>query len=489
MLQPIALIILRWSVCTSGVSEVATQRVFIRKELEIARLDDAVNNNVSDHAEEDVWPAPAVLAKAQRKTCVPAENQRTPRSAWSGTSGTHWGYGAWLTSKAHFMKTTREETLNFTPEGATFNYAPERSQSSMQTNDVLDFATVHMSLYIRAAELDGFDVMDNHTEVADASLQDMDSLGEYSLHQLKTVHLRRLSDRLVAHTEELATGLCDVGPDQTNQSRTVALIPYVARGFGDNPMAYHPLRELMLNATLWSVRQRFPRAVLATCNAKDSTVADRIPFWRTLVMETDANATGGCENLFAWSLHSLEKMLAGADGRDVDFVYYTEPDQVLTARNLPQLYAAIEAKDNETKQVGGIMVPHRLTAVPVPHDLGLPAAAAKLQPNMAHWRNSSVMPLPLNGGSCCLSESVSFSKGSCNEYIESAKVRIMPGSPDIHFMKLGSSGLPVGSLMELSDVTNPHHARCLSCVPSQTVRQCNDKPPNNRTLRSQSSRI
>lgn len=374
----------------------------------------------------------------------------TPDHLWSGVSGTIWSIGAWLAPVEHFIAKLKELPPKGNPESATFNFARELLQSSLQTNDALDLAIVHLSVYTRVGG------MEDEGHVAA---------------NLTAIFKRRLIDQ----TEEIATTV--VMSDLLAQQRTVAIVPYVGRAFRQRESQIHdPLRELMLNATFCSVRQRFPRVVLATCTAQDATVASRVPFWRTLVMEDDVTAVGGCKNLYVWAMHAFGRFLASRTETDVDYVYFTEPDQVLVVRNLQRLYGAI--KDGSQRN---ILVPHRFHAVPTVEDMEMPLSLYKDYPKVTRWLGTEVVSLPFFGASCCYRETVSLNADYTPDNVPPYFFNpLSPGSPPIRLMRLGSHGLPFVSVMEFCH-PGSKQPRFYSCVPSARTLKCNPKPTFTKT--------
>ena len=93
------------------------------------------------------------------------------------------------------------------------------------------------------------------------------------------------------------------------------VLTYVGRAYKQrHETQTHLLRELMLNATFVSVSQRFPRVILATCTQQDAAVSERIPFWRTLVQETDKDDVGDCAHLYPWSYLKIRSSIEWPPG-------------------------------------------------------------------------------------------------------------------------------------------------------------------------------
>jgi len=230
--------------------------------------------------------------------------------------------------------------------------------------------------------------------------------------------------------------------------RTLAVVPYVSRGYfvvDDKP---NPVRSAALNATLWSVGAQFPTFLIATCSGLDAEDAQRsgFPIWRSVVMQEHNGHGRNCKQLYGWALEEARRILESQEGDLFDYVYFTEADQVLNARKLGLLFDSFRKhplpKAN-SGHAGPVLVAHRQAATPHMQSfsrdvqLMLTKDGLKSRPALAHmerwmdrWEGKEVFRFPLMTGSCCENPLEPLRVSSACDF---ADARCRPDNKDIDF--------------------------------------------------------
>ena len=180
---------------------------------------------------------------------------------------------------------------------------------------------------------------------------------------------RRL--RKVAPTEVVA----EVLKSKTQRKRhllrknnILAVMPFYAAGAGQGPSSVS-LRLPYLKATLASVSFFAEKRVVAVQNDRDYKALESMGLWDVLLLPVANPNKLGVATLIA--LHRLlrngltfgSSRRSYADYQDIDYVYYTESDQILRMRSLRHLLKIVDANPKRN-----VLVPRRVLPLPVSRD-------------------------------------------------------------------------------------------------------------------------
>lgn len=272
---------------------------------------------------------------------------------------------AWLASRAllaswsaEFLHEERLRRPGTMMEGASFIVFEGPGTKVYKSVDLLDYYVEHLSWYERLLA---------------GAAKDVGA----TRHHVQRVARASFRRGLAEETKRVSSG----GRQRPAAARVAAVMPFYAAGAGQGPSAVE-MRAGYLNATLTSIRLSLTdRVVVAVENAQDRETARQFgPFFDELYLPglVSPNKLGvaaliATHRLLAglpWNASSLAPTASPGNPSkwtDVDYVYYTESDQILRLRNPAELLALVDRSR-------GVIVPRRVVPVPLPEDFG-PAAA------------------------------------------------------------------------------------------------------------------
>lgn len=206
----------------------------------------------------------------------------------------------------------------------------------MQSSDVLDFAVVHLST-VEALQM-------RHSKTLFGAVSN----------KWRNVHFNDMAERL--HNTTVRDKTIE-GSYSNWTRRTVALLPLLG---GDEAGPGHLERGNDLTyfkACFWSVRRYFPHVVAGVASHKDAQRlrSAGLPLMDVIVLDALPSPAALSVALLQTAAVKLDR---GDWKKELDFVYFTEGDQVLMWR-MQKL-----AFDYLRRHPLHILVPHRLSAYP-----------------------------------------------------------------------------------------------------------------------------
>lgn len=147
---------------------------------------------------------------------------------------------------------------------------------------------------------------------------------------------------------------------------TVVIIPYsgTPASQGLNPKQYelvkftHNMRLKYLQACVYSVSRYFPKIIVSTGNEIDRQAVESLslPIWKLINVEhMIQNQMMKLQQMSLIYLYEQIMNNTESDWRKVQYIYFTEMDQVLHLRVLSLLYSLLDSSNHRL-----IMVPHRM---------------------------------------------------------------------------------------------------------------------------------
>jgi len=179
-----------------------------------------------------------------------------------------------------------------------------------------------------------------------------DTVNEFLLHETSPMITNSLQDKWNIH------------------ENTIALIPFTTTpgslklrdGETEEFLQFsQDLRLLYLKATVLSVRRYFPKIVISVCSDRDllSVKSLNLPIWKYFDL---SNKLRGRSQMLLPKESMLKVYNSIIEGRKIlnewtriNYLYYTEGDQILYARGLPKLYEMMRKYNNSI-----VAVPHRM---------------------------------------------------------------------------------------------------------------------------------
>jgi hypothetical protein len=252
--------------------------------------------------------------------------------------------GAWLAPKKRLMKDAKHIEGIVNLEGASHHLV--LNDVSVMTRDYLDFQILHLS-----------STTNNFPNIFAVKHQ------EELLHRMKgtvaALEMRNPAKQQFRYK------------DRRILDQTVVIIPY-----SNIPASQHldstrsqfaaftvKMRELYLQATFWSNYRVFPKIIIA-CGSPGELASVKqldLPAWKYV------DLSAGLTNRHLLPKQSLLYVISKLSGRNVttldedkewqsiQYVYYSEADEVLTSRYMPYIYALMDRLNGEVA-----VVPHRM---------------------------------------------------------------------------------------------------------------------------------
>jgi hypothetical protein len=243
---------------------------------------------------------------------------------------------AWLVHKSHLLKIQDRINASFNMAGATFAVTRARYDGTVtvMTRDFFDFMVEHLSATSNQIPFSNPDIF---TEA-----------------QLK---LETTVKSLTKHVE----GFNDTFNDRMDPRvyKTVAIMVYSSLAFSArNSDVQSKIRKPFFQATFWSVYRYFPNTVVFVADDKDAAAVREmnIPYWRLVKLTVPLDHLNRSTALPRYSIVSvIEHMRRGTDYHGMEYVYFTEGDQILHMRRATDLYDSIDNSDGFF-----VVAPHRM---------------------------------------------------------------------------------------------------------------------------------
>eukprot|EP00602_Paraphysomonas_sp_CaronLab_P012540 CAMPEP_0185038474 /NCGR_PEP_ID=MMETSP1103-20130426/34182_1 /TAXON_ID=36769 /ORGANISM="Paraphysomonas bandaiensis, Strain Caron Lab Isolate" /LENGTH=368 /DNA_ID=CAMNT_0027576917 /DNA_START=527 /DNA_END=1633 /DNA_ORIENTATION=+ len=235
----------------------------------------------------------------------------------------------------------------------------------IQTIDLFDFSVLHLSSTERLL----YKTLNRSKEAKDLLEREMNhtlrSLSVY-FNPHAEGNIRRMA--MEGKSTALASSAISYNFKDNRRSlqeladRTLVVIPFLLSSKGESG-TMKTYRKKNLKLCFWSIFPLFRNIIGAVVNDRDREQALRIlPFSRVIKIP-EVTVTGMCGLPMAALLQIRREMLINTTMRDsFDFIYYTEGDQVLFARKLPDIFSYL------TTHQYTALSPHRLV---VPSELVL----------------------------------------------------------------------------------------------------------------------
>lgn len=129
------------------------------------------------------------------------------------------------------------------------------------------------------------------------------------------------------------------------------------------------LRNLYLEATIWSVYRIFPKIIVYFSSETDLARVKglSLPIWRYIDLSKEVKGSGDPHTLPKLALQHIHEKLSIPglheffDWLNIKYVYFTESDHILVSRFLPSLYNAFEIFNGSLA-----IIPHRMQTIALP---------------------------------------------------------------------------------------------------------------------------
>lgn len=302
--------------------------------------------NVYDENDPDAYRDP-LLQDTTDNQANPQRQIRKTRSLFSGVyrpPSFELYAGAWLAPKKRLLTDAKHIETIINLEGASHHLV--LNDVSIMTRDFLDFQILHLS-----------STTNNFPNIFSTRNQE-----ELLKRMTRTVQALEMRDPAKVQYRYKDRRIID---------QTVVVIPY-----SNIPASQHldstrsqfatftvKMRELYLQATFWSNYRIFPKIIIACGSEKELTSVKMLdlPAWKYI------DLSAGLTNRHLLPKHSLLYVISKLSGKNIttmderkewesiQYVYYTEADEVLTSRHFPHIYAIMDRLNGEVA-----VVPHRM---------------------------------------------------------------------------------------------------------------------------------
>lgn len=121
------------------------------------------------------------------------------------------------------------------------------------------------------------------------------------------------------------------------------------------------LRLLYLRATILSIHRYFPKVVISVCSQEDLSLVHslNLPVWKYIDLSTKLNGKSRMQLPKESMIYMYKMVMSGKrkpnEWSKIKYMYYSEADQILYARQLPKLYQLMNQFNGSL-----VLVPHRM---------------------------------------------------------------------------------------------------------------------------------
>ncbi len=243
---------------------------------------------------------------------------------------------AWLVHKSHLIKIEDRINASFNMAGATFAVTRAKYEGTVtvMTRDYFDFMVEHLSATSNQIPFSNPDIFE-------------------AAHDKLAGTVKALASHVATFNETFNDRM------DPRVYKTVAIMVYSSMAFSARHSTVQSrIRKPFFEATFWSVYRYFPNTIVFVADDKDAAaVRDmNIPYWRLVKMPVPLDHLNRSTALPRYSIISVIKhMRQGTDYHGMDYVYFTEGDQILHMRRAGDLFDTIDNSDGYF-----VVAPHRM---------------------------------------------------------------------------------------------------------------------------------